>query len=87
MNKVLEIDLLTHENVIQSQTPMKMIYHDLVKKNVINQDQIAVIGGSEKVHTIADEYGFKHYLTIQEMCALFPYLVPLTRRAGYPPNP
>lgn len=51
-----------------------------------DDDSLIVISGSEKVHNIADSYGIKSYLTVYEMCALYPYLVPLSFHAGYPYN-
>jgi hypothetical protein len=60
---------------------MKMIYKDLVKPG---RDEVVLVGGSEQTNEICDDYGFERYITVQEMAGLFPELVPLTHKAGYP---
>lgn len=86
-NDILGTDILSKENVIQSHTPMQLIYKLLELDNKLDDNHLAVIGGSEQVNDIADDYGFKNYVTVQELCALQPQMVPLNNKAGYPTGP
>jgi len=58
INDILGTDILSKENVIQSHTPMQLVYKQLEFDNKIDDNHLAVIGGSEQVNDIADNYGF-----------------------------
>lgn len=45
---------------------------------------LILIGGSEECHHICTDYGFKNFVTVQEMAAIYPDMVPLSHKAGYP---
>lgn len=60
---------------------MKQIYHNELSPK---DDEIVLVGGSSETGRMCDEYGFKRYVTVEEMAGLFPELVPLSHKAGYP---
>ncbi len=43
-----------------------------------------LVGGAESCYDVCEEYGFHKYITVQEMASIFPILVPLSHKAGYP---
>ena len=43
-----------------------------------------MVGGAETCGEVCEEYGFTRYITVQEMAGVFPVLVPLSSKAGYP---
>jgi hypothetical protein len=66
---------------------MKEIYHQINEERLVNGNgSITLVGGSDECHEICEDYGFRHFITVQEMSGLFPVLVPLTHKAGYPAN-
>lgn len=81
-NKILDTKIFNKKNVIQAHTPMKMLFHMKMLKG--EDDGLVLIGGSQDVHEIADEYDFTNYITVEEMAALFPFLIPLSHKAEYP---
>ena len=60
------------ENLIQAHTPMKKIM------NSKTNDNLAIVTGQMDIHRIVDHYNpnFK-YLTVPEICVLYPEIVPL----------
>lgn len=59
------------EKVILSHTPMK----DLAK---LHEDDLLLLSGRSRVREIADHYGFKNYLTVDDVHAAHPTLYPDT---------
>ena len=56
-----------------------------ILQNKPNKDEISVITGNLDIHVSVDKFMEGQplkYLTIEEMCILYPYLVPLTHRSG-----
>jgi len=63
---------------------MKEIYHNELKPN---WNELVLIGGSgEEVNKVFDEWKFDRYITVEEMAAVRPELVPLSYKAGFPNN-
>ena len=64
---------------------MKDIYHTNLKPN---SDELVLIGGSggSDISQVCDEYAFKNYITVEELAAVRPELVPLSYKAGFSLN-
>ena len=46
-----------------------------------------MIGGSgTEVNQVCDEWNFERYITVEEMAAIRPEMVPLSYKAGFPSN-
>ena len=59
----------------------------ILKREVTDPNHLALIGGTEDTYKIlSDEWLFTNFITVQEMAALFPTLVPLSHKANYPEN-
>jgi ribonucleotide monophosphatase NagD (HAD superfamily) len=72
--------LITPERVIQAQTPMRQIYHDLS----LGERDFVLIGGAHTSEEVCEEYGFEKYISVRELAGMQPVLVPLSYKAGYP---
>ena len=72
--------LIKPEKVIQAQTPMRQIYHDLR----LEERDFVLIGGANTSEEVCEEYGFEKYLSVRELAGMQPVLVPLSYKAGYP---
>ena len=89
MQSLLELpgylkDIINENNVIQAHSPMKEIYHNELKPS---WDELVLIDGSgEEVNKVCDEWKFDRYITVEEMAAVRPELVPLSFKAGFPNN-
>ena len=81
-NKYLGLECFNEQNMVQANTPMRSI----IKEKMTEDDQtLSVVTGALGIHEVVDNAvgpkgGFK-YLTVEEMCILYPYLVPLTHKA------
>jgi hypothetical protein len=81
-NKYLGLECFTEQNMVQANTPMRQIIQD---KMMQKEQTLSVVTGTLNIHEVVDnavgpEGGFK-YLTVEEMCILYPFLVPLTHKA------
>ncbi|TNV77271.1 hypothetical protein FGO68_gene9088 [Halteria grandinella] len=67
--------------VIQAHTPMQSI----MKRELTNEQELALVGGGEETWKILEqEWKVNNFVTVQEMAAIFPTLVPLSYKAHYP---
>ena len=89
MSKLLNIsgdlkNIINECNVIQAHSPMRDIYHKRIKPE---WDELVLIGGSgTEVNQVCDEWNFERYITVEEMAAIRPEMVPLSYKAGFPSN-
>ena len=64
---------LTSDNVICNYTTLFPIIESY-------KDNLVLLGGIHYDSSIIDSWGLKNYVTFDEYAALFPYLVPISRR-------
>ena len=72
--QVAEDDFKWQEkNIVLNFSPLRSILKDY-------KDRIVLVTGVGNVHLIASDCGLQKFITVDEYCALFPYLVPISKR-------
>ena len=78
LNNLLELhdekEKLTAEHIILNYTPLRSISSQF-------KDKIILLAGIGDIRVVAESLGIDKYLTVEEYCTLFPYLVPNSKRS------
>ena len=74
--------------MIWYETPFNNLQGKMISHGTIDEKtDLTLIGGSEDCHEIAQyEHGLSSFVTVSELAGIFPLLVPLSSKAGYPVN-
>eukprot|EP00347_Sterkiella_histriomuscorum_P021252 403334666 len=82
LNGLMDTNILKASHIIQGHTAIK-----LCMEQTKDQKGMTLIGGGVQAQGIAEEYQMKEYITVPELSACLPLLVPLDNKAGYPMHP
>ncbi|CDW82424.1 UNKNOWN [Stylonychia lemnae] len=82
LNELTNTNILKPSHIVQGHTPVKIIL-----EQTRHLPGITLVGGGMYAQGIAENSGITDFITVPEISACMPELVPLDHKAGYPHEP